>query len=409
VREGRPSKRARLTALALVLLTVSCQSGGGDAPGSPSEPTAAAPSCSATPVAGRPALRAQLVASGLQEPTDVQSAGDRSRLFVVERAGRIRVLRQGALLPAPFLDISDRVMSGVTQEQGLLGLAFHPRFAENGRFYVNYTTLASETRVAEFRANPASDTADPKTERTLLLFEQPFYSHLGGQLRFGPDGLLYVALGDGGSAADPLGNGQSLETILGKILRIDPDGNPYVIPPTNPFVTNSRARREIWALGLRNPWRFAFDAANGDLYIGDVGQGRYEEINVGLAARRGGENYGWAVMEGASCFPPDARCPKESLVPPVLQYHHGEGCSIIGGVVYRGCRMPGYAGTYFYGDYCRGFVRAFRLQEGRAVDEQDLTDFLGAHPGLTSFGVDAEGEVYFVALGGEVHRIEPSP
>jgi hypothetical protein len=366
------------------------------------------PACSAAPVAGRPALRAQLVASGLDEPTDLQTPGDRSRLFVVERTGRIRVIRQGALLPTPFLDISDRVNTSVTQEQGLLGLAFHPRFAENGRFYVNYTSLASETRIVEFRANPATDTADPATERTLLSFEQPFYSHLGGQLRFGPDGFLYIALGDGGSAADPLGNGQSLDSILGKILRVDPEGNPYVIPLSNPFATNSRARREIWALGLRNPWRFAFDSVGGDLYVADVGQGRYEEVNVGRAARQGGENYGWAVTEGDACFPPDAHCPRESLVAPVIQYHHGEGCSVIGGVVYRGCRMPGYAGTYIYGDYCRGFIRSFRLQDGRAVEEDDFTATLGSHPGLTSFGTDAEGEVYILELGGNVYRIEPA-
>lgn len=398
-------KRALASGLPLALTFVACAGTGGS--DSPAEATAASsPSCSVSPVSGRPPLRAELVVSGLEEPTDVQNAGDRERLYVLERRGRIRLLRGGALLPVPFLDLRDRVGTEVTQEQGLLGLAFHPRFAQNGRFYVNYTSLSSETRIAEFRAVPGADTADPATERSIVVAEQPFYSHLGGQLRFGADGLLYAALGDGGSAADPLGNAQSLGTLLGKILRIDPDGLPYVIPAGNPFLLNARARREIWALGLRNPWRFAFDASTGDLYIGDVGQRHFEEINVGLAARHGGENYGWAVTEGISCFEGIA-CSREGLVPPVVQYGHGEGCAVTGGVVYRGCRMPGYAGTYFYGDYCRGFVRSFRLQDGRAVDEQDWTGTLGPREGLTSFGTDAEGEVYMAVLSGSLYRIVP--
>jgi glucose/arabinose dehydrogenase len=348
------------------------------------------------------------VLSSLEEPVDLQHAGDRSRLYVLERHGRIRLIRGGTLVPTPFLDISGRVGTETTQEQGCLGLAFHPRFAENGRFFVNYTSLSGETHIAEFRATPGADTADPATERTILVAEQPFSSHLGGQLRFGADGMLYVALGDGGSAGDPLGNAQSLGSLLGKILRIDPDGVPYTIPLSNPFVQSPAARREVWALGLRNPWRFAFDSATGDLYIGDVGQRHVEEIDVGLAARRGGENYGWAITEGTSCFPPGTRCSPTGLTLPVVEYGHVEGCAVTGGVVYRGCRMPGYAGTYFYGDFCSGFVRSFRLQDGRAVDEQDWTSALGQRESLTSFGTDAEGEVYMLELGGSVYRIVPA-
>ena len=241
-----------------------------------------------------------------------------------------------------------------------------------------------------------------------MVAEQPFSSHCGGQLRFGPDGLLYIALGDGGSAGDPLGNAQSLGSLLGKILRIDVEGTPYVIPINNPFVANSRARREIWALGLRNPWRFAFDGLTGDLYIGDVGQRNVEEIDIGVAARHGGENYGWALTEGRSCFPPGSDCSAAGLDLPVVQYTHAEGCAVTGGVVYRGCRMPGYAGTYFYGDFCSGFVRSFRFEAGRAVDERDWTPMLGARESLTSFGTDAFGEVYMLELGGSVYKIVPA-
>ena len=391
---------------ALPLAFVAC--GGANEPSAPSEPAAAAtPTCSAAPVKGTPALRVELVATSLEEPTDLQNAGDRSRLYVVERHGRIRLIRGGTLVPTPFLDISDRVGTETTVEQGCLGLAFHPRFAENGRFYVNYTSRAGETHIAEFRAAAGADTADPATERTVLIAEQPFSSHLGGQLRFGPDGMLYVSLGDGGSAGDPLGNAQSLGSLLGKILRIDTEGVPYVVPLNNPFVSNTAARREIWALGLRNPWRFAFDGVTGDLYIGDVGQGHLEEIDVALAARRGGENYGWAVTEGTACFPPGTDCSSAGFTQPVVEYGHTEGCSVTGGVVYSGCRMPGYAGTYFYGDFCSGFIRSFRLQDGRPRDQRDWTAALGAREGLTSFGTDAEGEVYMLEFGGNLYRIAP--
>jgi glucose/arabinose dehydrogenase len=221
--------------------------------------------------------------------------------------------------------------------------------------------------------------------------------------------MLYIGLGDGGSAGDPQNNGQSLTTMLGKMLRIDVNqGNPYGIPADNPFASRTGAR-EVWSYGLRNPWRFSFDRATGDLYIGDVGQNAREEVDVGLASRRGGENWGWNVMEGTACFRPSSGCNRSGLELPVAEYDHGSGCSIIGGVVYRGCRLPGYAGTYFYSDNCSGIVRSFRLESGRAVDQRDWTSTLGR--GLdapTSFGVDADGEVYIVDGDGEIYRIVPA-
>jgi glucose/arabinose dehydrogenase len=339
---------------------------------------------------------------------DLQTPGDRTRLFVVEQRGRIRILRNRALVATPFLDITDRVFAAGS-EQGLLGLAFHPRFAENGRFFVNYTDARDDTHIAEFRAASGADTVDPSTERTLLVVEQPFTNHNGGQLAFGPDGFLYIALGDGGSAGDPFGNGQNLGVLLGKLLRIDVDGAaPYAVPSDNPFVSRAGARPEIWAFGLRNPWRFAFDRLTGDLIIADVGQSSVEEIDAEPAPRRGGQNYGWNLTEGSRCFIPATNCPREGIAFPVVEYTHAEGCSVTGGVVYRGCRMPGYAGTYFYGDFCSGFVSSFRLGGGLPLDQRDRTAELGPRRNLSSFGVDAEGEVYMLELGGAVYQIVPA-
>jgi glucose/arabinose dehydrogenase len=345
----------------------------------------------------------------VERPVDLQSApGDRARLFVLEKAGRIRLLQNGAVAATPFLDITDRVnSSGI--EQGLVGLVFHPRFAENGRFFVNYTDRGDTTHLAEFRAGTGASTVDPATERTILLQEQPYANHNGGQLAFARDGFLYVALGDGGSAGDPEGSGQNLGTLLGKILRIDVDrAQPYAVPADNPFVGRAGARPEIWAYGLRNPWRFAFDRATDDLLIADVGPSAIEEIDAEPAPRRGGQNYGWNLTEGSRCFIPSSGCPTAGITFPVVEYTHGEGCSVTGGVVYRGCRMPAYAGTYFYGDFCTGFVSSFRLQNGQATDQRDWTAQLGRRQRLSSFGVDAEGEVYMLELGGAIYKIIPA-
>jgi glucose/arabinose dehydrogenase len=395
------------TAVLLVATLAGC--GGGDT-SSPS-PSSAPPSsaCSAgEPVAGTPALTVDTVASGLSSPLDLQAPpGDKTRLFVAERGGRIRIVKNGQLLASPFLDLSGRISSG--GERGLLGLAFHPRYSENGRFFVNYTDPNGDTHVSEFRVSSSDpDAGDGGSERVLLTVDQPFSNHNGGGLAFGNDGMLYAGLGDGGSGGDPLGNGQNLGTRLGKLLRLDVDRSDLV-PPDNPFVTRAGAAREIWAYGLRNPWRFSFDRATGDLYIGDVGQDAYEEIDVETAPRRGGQDYGWNIMEGTHCYNA-ASCSTASLTMPVLDYGHDAGCSVTGGVVYRGCRMPGYAGTYFYGDYCTAFVRSFRYQNGSVSDQRDWSNALGSGLSrISSFGTDAEGEVYILDLSrGTVNKVVPA-
>jgi hypothetical protein len=347
------------------------------------------------------------VASGLRNPLDLQAApGDRERLYVVEQGGTIRVIRDGQLQGTPFLDVSGRISSG--GERGLLGLALHPQFATNRRLFVNYTEPGGDTHIAEFRATSA-DAADPASERVLLTVAQPFANHNGGGLAFDNAGRLLIGLGDGGSGGDPFGNGQSLATLLGKILRIDVDaGTPYAIPADNPFRATAGAAPEIWAYGLRNPFRIAVDRPTGDLYIGDVGQSLVEEIDVELAPRRGGQNYGWNVMEGSQCYRPASGCDRNGLTLPVYDYTHSEGCSVTGGVVYRGCRVPALAGTYFFGDYCSGFVRSFRVANGQATEPRDWTAGLRGVDSPTSFGLDADGEVYVVDYDGEVYRLEPA-
>jgi glucose/arabinose dehydrogenase len=383
---------------------------GGDGVPASTGPPSASPgaSCAAgQPVAGVPALAARLVASGLRNPLDLQAApGDRERLYVVEQGGRIRVIRNGQIQTAPFLDVSGRISSG--GERGLLGLAFHPQFASNRRFFVNYTNPRGDTHIAELRAASA-DTADAGSERVLLTVAQPFANHNGGGLAFDNSGRLLVALGDGGSGGDPLGNGQKLDTFLGKILRIDVDaGTPYAVPSDNPFRATPGAEPEIWAYGLRNPFRVSVDRPTGDLYIGDVGQSRVEEIDVGLASRRGGENYGWNVTEGSQCYSPASGCSRTGQTPPVYEYSHSDGCSVTGGVVYRGCRVPALAGTYFFGDYCTGLVRSFRLVNGQATEVRDWTGSMRGINSPTAFGLDADGEVYVADYDGEVYRLEPA-
>jgi glucose/arabinose dehydrogenase len=408
VPRARGARAAGGSALALWLaLLPGCGQDG--SPETPSTPPPTASCGAGAPVAGTPALTTQQVARGLGDPVDLQAApGDRSRVFVVEQAGRIRIIRDGALQGGAFLDIVSRVGSG--GERGLLGLAFHPRYAENRRFFVNYTDRSGDTHIAEFRATANPDQADAGSERQLLFVRQPFANHNGGGLAFGNDGRLYIALGDGGAGGDPMGHGQNLGSHLGKILRVDVDGGqPYAVPSDNPFRATAGAQPEIWALGLRNPWRIAFDRATGDLYIGDVGQNVVEEIDVGLASRRGGENYGWNVTEGSVCFRPSSGCDRSGLTAPVLEYSHGDGCSVTGGFVYRGCRLPGYHGTYFYADYCSGLLRSFRLEGGRAVDHRDWRSALGRGLNdIVSFGVDGDGEGYIVDHDGEVYKIVPA-
>ena len=361
------------------------------------------------PVPGSPALAKVRFAGGFDRPLDLQAPpGDRARVFVVEQPGRIRIVRDGAVLPVPFIDLTDRV-GLVSSEQGLLGLAFHPQFATNGRFYVNYTNLQFNTHISEFRVGADPDRANPASERVLLRVAQPFNNHNGGGLAFGPDGKLYASLGDGGGGEDVFNNGQSLFTLLGKMLRVDVDaGDPYGIPPDNPLATASAAGREIWSWGLRNPWRFSFDRVTRDLFIADVGASQREEVNVAPAGRSG-DNFGWRVTEGTACFRPVTGCQFTGFTLPVVEYGRSDGCSIIGGHVYRGCRMPGHHGQYFYSDFCSAFVKSFRYRFGAAAD---MTQWPALAQGLTrpsAFGVDADGELYILSLDGEVFKVVPAP
>jgi glucose/arabinose dehydrogenase len=360
-------------------------------------------------VPGNAPIQARLLVNGLSDPVDLQSApGDTSRLFIVEKTGTIRIFQGGALVQRPFLDITSRMSNG--SEQGLLGLAFHPQFASNRKFYVDYTDPSGDTRVVEFTANAGLDSASA-TEREILFVDQPASNHNGGQIAFGPDGYLYIALGDGGGGGDTYHNGQNLNSLLAKILRLNVDaGSPYSIPADNPFVSQGGSvKGETWDYGLRNPWRFCFDRANGDLYIADVGQDKYEEVNYEPHGA-GGKNYGWPIMEGLHCYPSTANCNQTGLTQPVAEYPHGDGCSITGGYVYRGTEIPELDGTYFYGDYCTGLIRSFQIDQGNAVNPRDWTSVLrtqsgGRMDGLSSFGQDARGELYIVLLGGEVYQI----
>lgn len=342
------------------------------------------------------------VASGLQNPVDIQAPHDGSgRLFLVEQPGRIRILQNGSLLPAPFLDIQNRVASG--GESGLLGLALAPGFPEQPWFYVNYTDLDGNTAVARYRHSGDPNRADPSSEQILLTIEQPFSNHNGGQLQFGPDGYLYIGTGDGGSGGDPRNNGQDRSVLLGKMLRIDvePGLSTYRIPPDNPFVNDPAARDEIWALGLRNPWRYSFDRDTGDLWIGDVGQSRAEEISFQPSSSTGGENYGWRRMEGLQCF--EGGCSQAGLTLPVIEYPRTLGVSVTGGYVYRGSASPGLRGTYVYGDFGSGRIWGLRLVRSGPVN--DL--LLDSPHAISSFGEDESGELYLASHGeGSIYRLD---
>jgi glucose/arabinose dehydrogenase len=305
-------------------------------------------------------------------------------------------VRNGSLEATPFLDISDRVQSG--GESGLLGLAFHPSYASNGMLYVNYTHRDGTSRIERYRAGTDPDRADPGTALTILSVQQPAGNHNGGHVEFGPDGLLYIALGDGGGGAgDPNGRGQSRNTLLGKLLRIDVDGgDPYAVPAGNPFQGEAAARAEIWALGLRNPWRFSIDGADGRIYIADVGEMRREEINV-ARLDAAGLNYGWNIMEGSECFRTTS-CTMDGLTRPTVEYTHDAGeCSVTGGYVYRGSAIPEMVGYYLYADYCNGWIRSFRMDADTVADHRQWdTDYRGR---ITSFGKDAQGELYVLTVG----------
>jgi len=353
-------------------------------------------------------LRLELVADGLRDPIGLTSAGDGSgRLFVNERDGIVRVIgADGRLQDRPFVDLSDRIAAG--GERGLLGLAFHPDFATNRRLFVHYSRADDgSTVVSELTAAADLQSADPASERVLFTVPDPFVNHNGGQLAFGPDGYLYIGLGDGGGAGDPLQNAQNTDVLLGKILRIDvdaqDDGHPYAVPNGNPFGPDGAnpggGRPEIWALGLRNPWRFSFDPDGGDLYVGDVGQGQWEEIDRQPADSAGGENYGWSVMEGRHCFRTD--CDQTGYVKPIAEYSHDLGCSVTGGYVYRGAAQPDLQGVYVFGDFCSGIVFTLQVDEG-TIDPKPVLD---SGLGISAFGTDEDGEIYVVDIGGGVYHV----
>jgi uncharacterized protein (TIGR03437 family) len=316
----------------------------------------------------------------------------------------IRILRNGAVAAQPFLDIRARV-NDTGGEQGLLGLAFAPGYASSGRFYVNYINAGGNTVISQFRVSGNADVADAGSEIILLTINQPFANHNGGQMRFGADGFLYIATGDGGSGGDPQGNGQRLDTLLGKILRVDVESQPgqVRVPPSNPFVGTAGARGEIWAYGLRNPWRFSFDRGTHDLYIGDVGQNAFEEVNFQAAGSTGGQNYGWRTMEGLHCYNAST-CNTQGLTLPVWEYSQAAtgGCSVIAGFVYRGKGSPGLRGTYVYGDLCNGRIWGLERQGSPWVNRQLLASGLTIH----TFGEDEAGEVYLAESNGRVYRVD---
>ncbi len=386
----------RLTILLGVLVGVTTAVAG-TTEATPSSPSLAVP------------ITVQPIASGFDAPVALASTPVPvdQRLFVVEQGGIIRIMRpSGDVLGIPFLDISDRVISG--GEQGLLGLAFHPNYVTNGYFYVNYTNLDGDTTISRFSVSPANrNRALPGSEAIILVVAQPFSNHNGGDLAFGPDGYLYIPLGDGGSGGDPLDNSQNLDSLLGKILRLDVDGGfPYAIPPDNPFVGLPGAD-EIWAYGYRNPWRFSFDRLTGDMYIGDVGQNDREEIDFEPAGSAGGGNYGWRCYEGSAPYNlSGCSLDPDDYIFPIHEYTHAEGCAVTGGYVYRGTRFPTLAGHYFFADYCSGIVWDL-LPDG--MGGWTLTDHGSVLGNPTAFGESSRGDLYVAdASDGTIYLIGPA-
>ncbi len=378
------------------------------APTQPADPTLALPS--PTPLPGATPLPKipqpddyfwREVGLGFARPVDLVDVGDGSGLLVVEQEGYLRWLVDGQSLETPFLDLSGRVSTGGS-EQGLLGLALHPKYAENRLFYVNYTDRRGDTVLAQFQADAAGRSVDPQTEQILLRVNQPYANHNGGGLAFGPDGYLYVALGDGGSAGDPQGNAKNPERLLGKLLRLAVDGQGgYAIPFDNPFAGGG-GQPEVWALGLRNPWRFSFDRLTGDLYIADVGQNRWEEVNFLPAGSPGGAHFGWNFREGRNPYQgePDRSI---ELIDPVWEYSHDLGCSVTGGFVYRGAAFPEWQGVYFVGDYCNGRVWGLLNNAGTWMVQPlfEVSDTISA------FGQDANGELYLLGhRTGTIYRLD---
>ncbi|MEM1448156.1 MAG: PQQ-dependent sugar dehydrogenase [Planctomycetota bacterium] len=353
-------------------------------------------------------LTTELFVQGLSSPVDLTFApGDPDRVFIVEQRGRIRIVQNGVLLPTPFLDIDPIVQSG--GERGLLGLAFHPEYQTNGRFFVNYTNNSGNTRVAEYVVSTDPNIADPNRIQFIAQINQDFSNHNGGCIKFGLDGMLYVGMGDGGSGNDPNRRSQDPQQLLGKMLRYDVDLPSPFVPADNPFVGNGAVRDEIWHLGLRNPWRFAFDRVTGDMWIGDVGQGAREEVDF-IPAGVGGENLGWRCLEGNRCTNlSGCSCSDTTLLGPIQEYNHGQGCSITGGMIYRGSAIPSLAGNYFYADYCSSRIWSLQYDGTSVFNFQVRTNELrpatGNISGITSFGEDFDGEIYIVTQAGRIWKI----
>lgn len=357
-------------------------------------------------------LTTVVVDSSFTSPTYLCALpGDTSRLFVLEQVGRVRIIKNGTVLAQPFLNIQSKVTSG--GERGLLGMAFHPDYDNNGYFYVSYTGFSPTGRsiIERYQVSATNpDSANPNSDFEIFTQVQPQSNHNGGMIAFGPDGYLYFGLGDGGGAGDTPNNAQTRTTLLGKMIRLDVDGgSPYAIPPDNPFVGDTTTLDEIWAIGVRNPWRYSFDRQTGDLWIADVGQGAWEEVNFEEANSGGGFNYGWRLKEGDSCYNPASGCDTlVGLTDPISAYSHALGCSITGGYVYRGCAIPDLAGTYFFGDYCSGRVWSYRYENGNLVDSTQRTSELDLPGfGIVSFGEDALGELYIVYSDGLILKIVP--
>lgn len=333
--------------------------------------------------------------------------GDTARLMVVQRGGRILLRKNGLRQDSAFLNLTN-LTDPATGEYGVYSVAFHPQYASNRRLFVYYADLNGDSQLAEYLADPTFDHADPATRRTILSQPQaPAAILYGGTVAFGADGMLYLGLGDGESITLTPSAAQDSASLLGKILRLEVDGGPpYQVPPDNPYVGRPGWRGEIWQLGLRNPWRWTFDRTNGGLWIADVGENAWEEIDFLPAPVEGGNNFGWPFLEGAHCFQPAIGCPTAGLIPPILEYTHDPACSITGGYVYRGSGIPELRGTYFYGDYCAGWVRSFRLVGGVPVEELEALASPLVNDNVVSFGEDANGEIYVVMASGRIYRIE---
>lgn len=407
-------KRLAVLVLAAMLVATACSGGEEGIVVAPDTTMAVAVPTQPSPAA-LPLQRLETVpvAEGLDRPVALTAPAGDERLFIVEQPGRVRVVKNGALLDVPFLKVESQV--GSTElEQGMLDVAFHPRYADNGRFFVSYTNVVGDSRVVEYSADPAADVADLSPGRVVLAIDQPHMYHNGGQLRFGPDGYLWISLGDGGGVEDTFGNGQRPDTLLGTLLRIDVNHrSPYSLPPDNPYVDGVGGAPEVWAYGLRNPWRFVVDPLDRMVYVADVGQADYEEIDV-VPMAEAGLNFGWPIFEGKDCFVPmdvkeaggTVECVDTGFEEPVLSYSHRQGCAVVGGPVYRGQEIPELWGHYLYGDWCGGWVKSFRYEDESAVDHKDWSADIGDRGPLLSIGTDGLGELYLGFDSGTVYRVE---